>query len=102
MDFSLDGGGEGVLELRFFFFFFPGMGCLSAAMVAGENLGSSWFCRRSLGFLHRVVLGLWVGFLLWSPVVGLRPLRERARSWGDEVGFLRIREFFAVLNSNVI
>lgn len=64
------------------------MGCFSAEMVADGNLGSSWFCRRrSLGFLHKVVLGLWVGFMLLSPVVGLRPLRERARSWGDEVGF---------------
>ncbi|XP_048327692.2 transmembrane E3 ubiquitin-protein ligase FLY2 isoform X2 [Ziziphus jujuba] len=66
------------------------MGCFSAEMVADGNLGSSWFCRRrSLGFLHKVVLGLWVGFMLLSPVVGLRPLRERARSWGDEWLFIR-------------
>jgi len=58
-------------------------------MVADGNLGSLWFRRRRFGFLHRVVLGLWVGFLLLRPVVGLRPLRERSRSWGDEWLFIR-------------
>lgn len=67
-----------------------GMGCYSFEMVADGNLGSLWFRRRSFCFLHRVVLGLWVGFLLLRPVVGLRPLRERARSWGDEVSFFKI------------
>lgn len=43
-------------------------------------------CRRSrVGLLNWVVLGLWVGFVFLQPVVGLRPLRERALSWGDEV-----------------
>ncbi|KAF3444094.1 hypothetical protein FNV43_RR13784 [Rhamnella rubrinervis] len=65
------------------------MGFLGFEMVADGNLGCLWSRRRSLGFLHRVVLGLWVGFLLFRPVVGLRPLRERARSWGDEWLFIR-------------
>jgi hypothetical protein len=65
------------------------MECCSFEMVADGNLGSLWFRRRRFGFLHRVVLGLWVGFLLLRPVVGLRPLRERSRSWGDEWLFIR-------------
>jgi hypothetical protein len=41
---------------------------------------------RGLGFVFQIVFGLWVGFVLSWPVAGLRPLRERARSWGDVVG----------------
>jgi hypothetical protein len=51
-------------------------------MVNSE--GFSW--RRGLGFVVWIVFWLWFVFLgLLQPVVGLRPLRERARSWGDEV-----------------
>lgn len=37
-------------------------------------------------FLCRVILELWVALVVFRPVAGLRPLRETARSWGDEVG----------------
>ncbi|XAR55527.1 hypothetical protein NMG60_11035622 [Bertholletia excelsa] len=40
-------------------------------------------CRR-LGLMCRLVLGFLFCFLFLRPVLGLRPLRERARSWGDE------------------
>ncbi|KAJ0111183.1 hypothetical protein Patl1_02288 [Pistacia atlantica] len=54
-------------------------------MFARQFLGSMWFQRRrKLGFLVRVLFGLWFGFAVLQPVGALRPLRERARSWGDE------------------
>jgi hypothetical protein len=56
-------------------------------MGIGQSSVFWWFERRGLGFVFRFVFGLWVGFVLSRPVAGLRPLRERARSWGDEVGF---------------
>ncbi|GFZ05646.1 RING/U-box superfamily protein [Actinidia rufa] len=46
-------------------------------------------CRR-LGFVVRIVLGFLVCLVFFQPVTGLRPLRERARSWGDE--WLSIRK----------
>lgn len=63
------------------------MGCWFFDMFAGEYLGSLWISRRSrrLGFVFRVVFGLWFGLVLLKPVAGLRPIRERTRSWGDEV-----------------
>ncbi|KAL5571153.1 hypothetical protein UlMin_020750 [Ulmus minor] len=45
-------------------------------------------CWRKLGFVKWLVL-LCFGFLLLRPAVGLRPLRERARSWGDEWLFVK-------------
>ena len=42
-------------------------------------------CR--LGFAVKVFLCLLVAFMFLSPVASLRPLKERARSWGDEVRF---------------
>ncbi|KAK3033307.1 hypothetical protein RJ639_033775 [Escallonia herrerae] len=42
-----------------------------------------------VGVLIRVVFGVWFGFAILRPVAGLRPLRERARSWGDEWLFVR-------------
>ena len=62
------------------------MGCSDSDMVALGNLGFLCFRRRRLGLFKWVVFGLWFGLLLLQPVVSLRPLRERARSWGDEVG----------------
>jgi hypothetical protein len=59
---------------------------LSSDMGIGQSSSFLWFGRRGLGFVLRIVFGFWVGFLLTQPVAGLRPLRERARSWGDEVG----------------
>lgn len=60
---------------------------LSSDMGIGQSSSFWWFGRRrGLGFVLRIVFGFWVGFLLTQPVAGLRPLRERARSWGDEVG----------------
>ncbi|XWS54165.1 hypothetical protein CRYUN_Cryun10bG0066100 [Craigia yunnanensis] len=66
------------------------MGCWGFDIVTREYLGSLWRSRRRrLGFLFRVVFGLWFGFVLLKPVAGLRPIRERARSWGDEWLFVR-------------
>ncbi|KAJ6420441.1 hypothetical protein OIU84_027890 [Salix udensis] len=46
--------------------------------------------RRRFGFVGWIVFWLWFVFLgLLQPVVGLRPLRERAQSWGDEWLFIR-------------
>ena len=61
------------------------MECWGFDMVTREYLGSLWISRRRLWFVFRVVFGLWFGFVLLTPVAGLRPIRERARSWGDEV-----------------
>ncbi|KAK2651154.1 hypothetical protein Ddye_018643 [Dipteronia dyeriana] len=61
-------------------------------MVTWESLGPLWFLRsrrRKLGFLVRFVFGLWFAFAVFKPVEGLRPLRDRARSWGDEWLFVR-------------
>lgn len=49
-------------------------------------LGFLWSQRRKLRFLYWVAFWLCVALVLFQPVAGLRPLRERARSWGDEVG----------------
>ncbi|OMO62768.1 Zinc finger, RING-type [Corchorus capsularis] len=66
------------------------MGCWGFDMVSRVNLGSFWIPRRKgLGFVFRVVFGLWFSFVLLKPVAGLRPIRERARSWGDEWLFVR-------------
>lgn len=55
-------------------------------MVDCENLGFLYVHRRGrLGFVLRLVFGLWFGFVVLRPVAGLRPLKERNRSWGDEV-----------------
>lgn len=62
------------------------MGYWGFDILTREYFGSLWISRRRrLGFLLRVVFGLWFGFLLLKPVAGVRPIRERARSWGDEV-----------------
>lgn len=55
-------------------------------MVATKGL-EFWLCkRRGLGFLlQQIVFGWWVFLVFLRPVAGLRPLRERTRSWGDEV-----------------
>lgn len=75
--------------LFFFYFYFP-----ASDMVTWRNLSFLWLQRgkRELGFLVRAVFGLWLVFAVLRPVDGLRPLRERARSWGDEVstGFVSI------------
>ena len=42
---------------------------------------------KKLGILPRVLLSLGFWFAIFQSVNGLRPLRERARSWGDEVSF---------------
>ncbi|XP_022985941.1 transmembrane E3 ubiquitin-protein ligase 1-like isoform X1 [Cucurbita maxima] len=54
-------------------------------MVGREGFGCSEFRRGGFGYFSRTVFALWVVHILVSqPVDGLRPLRERARSWGDE------------------
>ncbi|XP_044501712.1 transmembrane E3 ubiquitin-protein ligase FLY2-like isoform X2 [Mangifera indica] len=59
-------------------------------MVTRQILGSMRYQRRrKLGFLVRVLFGLCFGLAILSPVGALRPLRERARSWGDEWLFVR-------------
>ncbi|XP_038682750.1 transmembrane E3 ubiquitin-protein ligase FLY1-like isoform X2 [Tripterygium wilfordii] len=59
-------------------------------MVNLEYLGFLRFQSvRGLGILFRVILGLWFCLEVLQPVVGLRPLREQARSWGDEWLFIR-------------
>lgn len=55
-------------------------------MVSVERLELWWFeSRMGLGILFQVVFVWWVVLLFLSPVDCLRPLRERTRSWGDEV-----------------
>lgn len=55
-------------------------------MVSREGFGCSEFQRSGFRYFSRTVFALWVvHFLVFQPVDGLRPLRERARSWGDEV-----------------
>lgn len=44
---------------------------------------------RRLGFAFKGFMCLLVAFVLFSPVTSLRPLRERARSWGDEWLFVK-------------
>lgn len=57
-------------------------------MVTWENLGFFWLLLRGrkLGLLVHFFFGLWFCLAVLKPVAALRPLRERARSWGDEVG----------------
>uniref|UniRef100_A0A803MR33 RING-type E3 ubiquitin transferase n=1 Tax=Chenopodium quinoa TaxID=63459 RepID=A0A803MR33_CHEQI len=54
------------------------------------ELGMLGFRRKwKLGFVAKVLLGLLVVFSLFGPATSLRPLRERARSWGDEWLFVK-------------
>ena len=39
--------------------------------------------RRGVGILLRISCGWLVFMLFFSPVAGLRPLRDRTNSWGD-------------------
>ncbi|XP_059663178.1 transmembrane E3 ubiquitin-protein ligase FLY2 [Cornus florida] len=48
-----------------------------------------WLEGKRLGLMYRIVFSLWFGVMLSRPVSGLRPLRERARSWGDEWLFIK-------------
>lgn len=45
--------------------------------------------RRKLGFVFKVLLSLLAVFGLFGQAMSLRPLRERARSWGDEWLFVK-------------
>ncbi|KAH1247965.1 Transmembrane E3 ubiquitin-protein ligase FLY2 [Glycine max] len=45
--------------------------------------------RRGVGILLRISCGWLVFMLFFSPVAGLRPLRDRTNSWGDEWVFTR-------------
>ncbi|KAJ4729778.1 transmembrane E3 ubiquitin-protein ligase 1-like [Melia azedarach] len=60
-------------------------------MVTWENLGFFWLLLRGrkLGLLVHFFFGLWFCLAVLKPVAALRPLRERARSWGDEWLFVR-------------
>ncbi|KAI4322694.1 hypothetical protein L6164_022364 [Bauhinia variegata] len=66
------------------------MACLGFDMVDSENF--EIFKRRGVGFLFQIVFGCWVVVVFLSPVAGLRPLRERTRSWGDEWLYTRKEE----------
>lgn len=58
--------------------------CLGFDMVEVEaqRLVKRW----ELGILLRVAfVWWWVFLLIVTPVVGLRPLRDRTNSWGDEI-----------------
>ncbi|XP_030482962.1 transmembrane E3 ubiquitin-protein ligase FLY2 isoform X2 [Cannabis sativa] len=65
------------------------MVCADSDMVAKRYLGFGFFSKRRLGLLNWVVFGFWLALLLLQPVASVRPLRERARSWGDEWLFVR-------------
>lgn len=54
---------------------------------------------KRLGFLLRIVFGLWFCLAILRPVTALRPLRERARSWGDEVSVKLINSSFVCAQS---
>ncbi|RXH68720.1 hypothetical protein DVH24_031053 [Malus domestica] len=62
------------------------MGFMGFGSGVVRNLGCLW-SRRSK--LYWVVFWVWVAFVLLPPVASLRPLRERARSWGDEWLFVK-------------
>ncbi|KAM4103909.1 hypothetical protein ACJW30_06G114300 [Castanea mollissima] len=62
---------------------------LGFEMGFGQSSSFWRFERRVSGFVFRIVFGLWLCLVLLQPVAGLRPLRERARSWGDEWLFIR-------------
>lgn len=66
------------------------MGCWVFDMFTSEDLGLLWMSKRGkLGFLVRALLGLCFGLVILKPVEGLRPIRERARTWGDEWLFVK-------------
>lgn len=63
------------------------MVCLGFDMV-GVDFQRLELERREVSILLRISCG-WLVFLLFlSPVAGLRPLRDRTNSWGDEVCLL--------------
>lgn len=74
------------------------MGCWVFRMFAREDLGLMWISkRRRLGFVARLLLGLWFSLVLLKPVAGLRPIREKAGTWGDEVRSLNFYSFFFIV-----
>lgn len=66
------------------------MECLDFDMFIRESLNFLRLEKKGgLGFVFRFIFVFWVGLVLLRPVAGLRPLREKARSWGDEWLFIR-------------
>lgn len=59
-------------------------------MVGAEKLDYWLFKRRGLGFVFQIVYGWWIVLLFLRPVAALRPLRERTRSWSDEVCIIKL------------
>jgi hypothetical protein len=58
--------------------------------VEAQRLELCFVKRKEMA---RIVFG-WLVFLLFlSPVVGLRPLRDKTGSWGDEVCFSNSNSF---------
>lgn len=54
------------------------------------------FIRKNSGVWLRVLFYLWIFFGGFCQVKGLRPLREKYRSWGDEVSNLQLFVIFVV------
>lgn len=71
------------------------MVCLGFDMVEVEaqRLELCLVKRKEVGLLLRTVFGLLVFLLFLSPVAGLRPLRDKTGSWGDEVCLLNSSSF---------
>lgn len=62
--------------------------CDNSNMIGPKNL-SFWLRGWGrLGFVLKVLFSFLTCFEVLGPVVAVRPLRERARSWGDEVTFI--------------
>lgn len=75
--------GTGLFKLNFLW----GMLCLGFDMVEVDSQRLK-LERRGVGILLRISCGWLVFMLFFSPVAGLRPLRDRTNSWGDEVCLL--------------
>ncbi|KAA8526358.1 hypothetical protein F0562_008439 [Nyssa sinensis] len=65
------------------------MECSDSDMCTATSSDFLLLEGRRLGLMFRILFGFWVAFAFLGPVTGLRPLRERARSWGDEWLFIR-------------
>ncbi|KAJ1387980.1 putative transmembrane protein [Sesbania bispinosa] len=76
------------------------MVCLGFDMVDvdAERLELWLVKKKGLGILLRIAFGWWVFLLFVSPVVGLRPLRDRTSSWGDEFVVIGKHEIWCLMS----